>query len=449
VVVIGGGAAGRNASMWLATRGKRVALIEKTALGGECALSRCSLIDFLAHQALNMELFKEYGIEPPTFKQIKDVYIRKRDVILRKIQQETEKSGVEVIYGTAKIIDGNSIRIGNSEISGEYILIATGSRPCVPPVEGIDLKGVYTYKEIIQIDKIPERLVVVGGGTTGASYAYIFQVFGSDVVIIEQQEFLRELDSDIRAILMDEYKRKGIKILENSNLKQIKGGKRVEEVVIQLKDETIELKADGLIFSTGLVPNSELAKGIVDIGRNSEIIVDKMMKTSNETIYAAGDVVGPPYLTPVARLEGLTAAQNIAGKNVTMDYSYIPQNVFAMYNVSYIDESRGNEHEFLFLSGRGDHFILPSREILLCLNRDRIGRLIKLKYDPVSLEIRAIYIVNFSEKSNVQYLAHMMKSGLTLKELANIIEIYPQNDWLPQTARKVCEAYEMGNNRHY
>ena len=342
IVILGGGPAGRLASIRLASAGKQVTLVEHGGIGGQCLHSGCmpvcamNDVARLIHSARELNNLGVIDTVPaPDF----PVLLAKMSEIQQKItsilDEETRAAGVEIIYGKTGRLSGRTAYAGDEDLKAEAIIAATGSRPFVPGIPGIDLPGVFTSKTLPGMKKLPEKIVIIGGSVVAAEFAYIFSTYGCDVTILSRSTFLKETDKNLRSLAIRELA--GVAIRENTTVTSVTGEGRVASVRIPEG----ELEADAVFLAAGLVPNSDVLDG-VEKGLLGEVVVDNRMRTSIADVYACGDVVGPPYLTPVARHQGVVAADNILGIPRTMDYANIPRSISLTHELAYcINESDG------------------------------------------------------------------------------------------------------------
>ena len=335
IVILGGGPAGRLASIRLASAGKRVTLVEHGGIGGQCLHSGCmpvcamNDVARLIHAARELRNLGVVDTVPATDF---PVLLKKMGEIQQKIasilNEETRSAGVDIIYGRTGRLAGGRAFAGNEELKAEAVIAATGSRPFVPQIPGTDLPGVFTSRTLPSMRKLPEKMVIVGGSVVAAEFAYIFSTFGCDVTILSRSTFLKDADKHIRTLAIRELA--GVTIRENTAVTSVGGKGRVESVLTPGG----ELVADAVFLATGLVPNSEVLDGVKK-GPLGEVVVDNRMRTNVPGVYACGDLVGPPYLTPVARHQGIVAADNILGIPRTMEYTNIPRSMNLTHELAY------------------------------------------------------------------------------------------------------------------
>ncbi|WP_292489597.1 NAD(P)/FAD-dependent oxidoreductase [Methanoculleus sp. 10] len=299
IVVIGGGPAGRIGAMRLAQAGKEVRLIEKRKIGGQCLHDRCMTLCALNDVARLVEYArtqKDLGIldsvpavsYPAVKRRMREI----QEKLSTVLDAETRRAGVEIVYGAEGRLEGDRVYIDDEEVRADAVLAATGSRAAIPDIPGTDLFGVYTYQTLPAMEELPRRMIIIGGGVVAAEFAHVFRAFGSGVDIVARHGLLRGLDGKVRSAAMRDLA--GVGIREETAVLGIEGDSRVRSVLLAGGDE---IEADVVLLATGLLPRSESLQGLRK-SPDGAVIVDRQMRTSVEGVYAAGDVIGPPYLTP-------------------------------------------------------------------------------------------------------------------------------------------------------
>jgi dihydrolipoamide dehydrogenase len=341
IVIVGGGPAGRTAAVHLATAGEEVQLVEGEGIGGQCLNYGCMVICALndiartLNENRNLHSLGIFDSTPslhfPTMlRQLRGV----QETIAKILDEETRKAGVEILYGNEARIEGKQLTIGDEHIDADVIVLATGSKPAIPDVPGVTLPGVFNPHTLGRMSELPDRMAVIGGGIMAAEIAYAFEQYGSDVSLIVRSQLLKGLDPKLRNLAIKELD--NVQIYTNTPIVNIDGTTKVQSITIDHLNSTKQIDIDAVFVAAGLVPRTENLTGIKK-GSLKEVVVDRRMRTNIEGIYAAGDVTGPPYLTPISRHEGIVAAENILGHPCEMDYRYIPQfmslkNEFGFFN---------------------------------------------------------------------------------------------------------------------
>ncbi|WP_292392866.1 NAD(P)/FAD-dependent oxidoreductase [Methanoculleus sp. UBA303] len=432
-IVIGGGPAGRIGAMRLAQAGAEVQLIEKHKIGGQCLHDRCMTICALNDVARLVEYArtqKNLGIldsvpavsYPAVKRRMREVQEKLSSVL----DAETRRAGVEIIYGAEGRLSGDRVYVDDEEVRADAVLAATGSRAAVPDIPGNGLSGVYTYQTLHAMDDLPRRMVIVGGGVVAAEFAHIFHAFGSEVQIIARHGLLRDLDDKVRSAALRDLA--GVGIREQSVVTGIEGGGRVRSVLLAGGEE---LTADAVLLATGLVPRSEPLQGLRK-GPGGAVIVDRQMRTSVAGVYAAGDVIGPPYLTPAARREGVVAAENILGHPTVMDYTGIPQAMSLRY-------------DYAFATARADGGCVtlsapaPAGPGSFWDVAGGWAGLAQVRVDPETGRLVGAAAGVPGASTLLSYLGYLMKRGITVGEFDDIVEVHPSTDGVYGLARYAAD----------
>ncbi len=420
IVILGGGPAGRLASIRLASAGEQVTLVEHGGIGGQCLHSGCmpvcALNDVarLIHSARELRGLGVIGSVPvPDFPVLLERMKEIQQKITSVLDEETRSAGVEIIYGRTGRLEGRDVYAGNEKLEAEAIIAATGSRPSVPEVPGIDLPGVFAPRTLSGMGNLPKKMVIIGGSVAAAEFAYIFSTFGCEVTILSRSLFLKESDRHLRALAVKELA--GVTIHENAPVTSIGGTDRVNSVIFPGGD----LEADAVFLAAGLLPNSGMLGGLKK-GPVGEVIVDNRMRTSIPDVYACGDVVGPPYLTPVARHQGIVAADNILGIPRTMAYNNIPRSISLTHELaSCINESEGmGSLAIPGPAGPGSFWSVPTGQTGLA----------KVIFDPESGEISGICAAVPGGGLIAGYMAFLMKKHFSVHDFEEFIEVHPSTD---------------------
>ncbi len=444
IAILGGGPAGRLASIHLASAGKSVCLIEHGGLegiGGQCLHSGCmpvcALNDVARHIHGAREL-RDLGILESVPRVDFCALLREMASVQAKIAKildaETRDAGVEIIYGKSGRLDGKRVFAGDDPIDAEAVIVATGSRPNVPAIPGVSLPGVYTPRSLPRMERIPEDLVLIGGGVVAAEFAYIFSTLGSRVTILSRSGFLKDLDRHIRALALRELA--GVTIRENTPVLEIGGDSGVESV----RTPDCVLETDAVFLAAGIIPNSGMLEG-VQKGPFGEVVIDNRMRTNVDGVYACGDVTGPPYLTPVARHQGIVAADNILGIPRTMDYRNIPRSLSLTHDLAFcINETDGMGSVILpGPAGPGSFWSVPAGTTGIS----------KVIFDPDDGALTGVCAAGPGGGLIAGYMAFLMRKGISVHDFGEFIEVHPSTDGVYGLAKYASSLLRnrRGNDR--
>ena len=418
-IVIGSGPAGRLASIELGKLGKEVTLIEKGHIAGTCLNEGCMVICALTDVTKFIESNNRFNHHGFIKSQVEVSYekitekIKETQKMVRKINQmENENLGNTVIYGEAELKD-EQVSVNGESFDYDNLLIATGARPFIPNIKGSEYG--LTNKDLLNLDDIPENVNIIGGGIIACEIANIYSTLGSEVNVFARSTFLKELDESVKKYLLERII-PDINIFENTSISEIKKDKAITE----------NNEYDGITFiAAGRTPNSELAEGVVELNDDKTIKVNEMMKTNVNNIYAAGDVIGGYQLTPVARMEGITAARNMANYSNKIDYHCIPQTLSLNTEVSFVkNEKYDADNDDLTTiaipgtGGPGNFWNILDLDTGLC----------EIEFDKKNNKITKINSISPSSVSDVAYLSYLMRMDYDLDDYDRFLEIHPSTD---------------------
>ncbi|MBB6063109.1 dihydrolipoamide dehydrogenase [Thermosipho japonicus] len=334
-IVIGGGPGGYVAAIRLSQLGKKVAIVEKEEFGGTCTNKGCIPTKAMLTAS---HLFTEINEKAKKFGILVDNVSYDLSLIMKHMQKSVtmsrkgieflmKKNKIEVFKDKAILKDKNTILLEKSgqEIEGENIILAHGSVPVVfPPFDQIE--GIWTSDDVFKMEKMPESILIIGGGVIGVEFATFFSSFGIDVTIVELAEhILPNEDSDVAEEIKKALKKNKVKIIEGEKVEGVE--KKGEKYIAKVAGKEIEVEK--VLLAVGRRPNiSEDIKGLgIEIERG--VKTDKRMRTNIDNIYAIGDIRGQIMLAHVAMYEGIVAAHNIAGEEIEMDYRAVPSIIFS------------------------------------------------------------------------------------------------------------------------
>ena len=418
-IVIGSGPAGRLASLELGKLGKDVTLIEKNHIAGTClnegCMVVCALTDITKYIDLNKR-FNDYGFVKSqieiSYEKIVEKIVETQKMLRELNQMENESVGNNVVYGEASI-ENDHVRVNGESLEYDNLLIATGARPFIPDIKGSEYG--LTNKDILKLDEVPEKLNIIGGGIIACEIANIYSTLGSEVTILARSTFLKEINETTKKYILKKMIPE-VNVVENVNVTEISKDK-------VLTDNSDELEGTAF-FATGRTPNSEIAKDIVELNNDNTIKVDEMMKTSAENIYAAGDVTGGYQLTPVARMEGITA-RNMAGYLNKISYNCIPQSLSLNTEVSFVENEKSqccdeDKATIAMPAIAGPHAFWH------ILTGDT--GYAEIEFDKKNNKINKINSISPSSVSDVAYLSYLMRMDYNLDDYGNFLEIHPSTD---------------------
>jgi len=339
--VIGAGSGGVRASRIAASLGARVAVAEERYLGGTCVNVGCIPKKLFYYASDFGEGFDDaagfgWTSEPRSHNWKKLIENKDREIArLNGVYERLLKdSGVTILDGRAQLLDAHTVAINGMRYRARYILVATGSWPVMPATPGIE--HAISSNEAFHLDAMPQRAVLVGGGYIAVEFAGIFHGLGAHVTLVHRGPLpLTGFDYDLRAVLADEMRKRGVNLRLNRTVE------RIEKTAMGIRATLMNgdtLDADLIMYATGRRPNTRgfgLENAGVEVNSTGAVAVDEYSRTSVENIYAIGDCTDRIMLTPVAIAEGNAVAQTLFGpRPMKIDYQNVPSTVFSHPNVS-------------------------------------------------------------------------------------------------------------------
>ena len=343
VAVIGGGPGGYVAALKAAMLGAEVTVIEKNKVGGTCLNVGCIPTKALLASSDVLRTVKEaksFGINvegdiKPDFEAIIARKQKVTDELVAGIEFLFDKRGVKKINGFGKLIDKNTIEVTKEdgsveEVKADKIILANGSIPTVFPFMPYNGKNVITSDEVLSLDKLPESMVIIGGGVIGSEIGQFYSTLGTKVTIVEVlPQILGRMDSDGAKALTRQFKKDKIKVMCNVATDSFEVSE--DNVKLNLNNGK-SIEAEIVLLCTGRKPNlanSGVAEAGVKMTDRGFVEVNEYMETNLEGVYAIGDIIPGAMLAHVASAEGMVAAENaVKGNSETVNYKSIPSCVY-------------------------------------------------------------------------------------------------------------------------
>jgi glutathione reductase (NADPH) len=426
--VIGAGSGGVRAARMAAGYGAKVAIAEELYAGGTCVNVGCipkKLYAFAAHYRADFEDSKGFGWELPAQKFDWNLLrSNKTREILRLngiYENLLAQSGVQFHKNKAVIRDAHNIEVNGQLIKTKHILIATGAWPYVPDFPGKEL--VITSNEIFDLEKLPQRLVIVGAGYIAVEFASIFAGLGSRTSLIYRGDMpLKEFDEGIRQHFCKEAS-KHFTMMARTNVVAVTKGQNVLTVTL---DNGTKLEAEVVLFATGRKPNTTgigLENVNVELAESGGIVVDQNFQSSEPSIFAVGDVVGGIALTPVALAEGMYVANYLFGdKTRGMSYQNVPTAVFSHPNIATVGltEKQVKDQGIAY-----SVFESNFRHLRHTLSGRDERTYMKVIVESANDRVLGMHMLGTDAGEIIQGFAAAMQCGLTKKLLDSTIGIHP------------------------
>ena len=334
LVVVGAGSGGVRAARIAANYGAKVAILESVKVGGTCVLRGCvpkKLLVYGSHVSQDIKSAEGYGWSFEGVSHDWGALIKAKNNELDRLNKVylglLEK--VDIFNGFGTLSNKNQVLVNNNIIKAKNILFAVGGKPFMPEIPGIEL--CINSDQALDLNSIPNKLIINGGGYIALEFAGIFNALGSEVTLIYRgKNILRGFDTDISKLIREEYKKQNIQMFTETEITKI------EKVNTNLKVSLSNgnyIESNQVLMATGRLPNTKglnLTEIGIKTGSTGEIIVNEENRTNIDNIFAIGDVTNKINLTPVAIAEGNALADNLfGGKKRLIDYNNIPSAVFS------------------------------------------------------------------------------------------------------------------------
>jgi mercuric reductase len=430
LIVLGAGSAARDAAGKASREhGARVALVERTRWGGSCPNVACRPTKAYLVAAELMHDVRDHaaerGIDLPSpsidlarTRAWKDSLIRQQESWVELLQG----AGYGVYPGEATFVDSTTIRVGDEVLTADKILIATGGRTAVPPIPGIEDVHWIDHITALELEQVPDSLLVVGGGPVGLEFAQIFARFGSRVTVVNHgSQIAARADADaaeqLRLALEDE----GIEIVLDTGVDSFSRNGTLVEALVQGRTITVS----HVLLASGRTPNVEelgLDGTGVKVTRGG-IVVDEHQRTSVAGIWAAGDVAAGPMFTPAAQYQARIAIDDMFGDGSrTADYSVLPTAIFTDPELGGVGltEAEASEQGF-----RVDVVRHPLRSVTRSQYFGAKYGLYKIVFDTSSRRVLGVHVVSRGASDIVGSLAVALQLGAKVDDLASVHHVYP------------------------
>jgi pyruvate/2-oxoglutarate dehydrogenase complex dihydrolipoamide dehydrogenase (E3) component len=437
LVVIGSGSAGLVSSYIAAAVKAKVTLIEKHKMGGDCLNTGCVPSKAIIRSAKFMSHIsrsQEFGIKKADAEfEFAEVMERVQRVIAKIEPHDSVERytglGVDVIEGEARIVSPWSVEVNGQTITTRNIIVATGARPFIPPIEGIETVQYYTSDNLWEMRQQPRKLVVMGGGPIGTELTQAFARLGTEVTQVEMAAriLLRE-DPEVSELVKNKLETEGVKVLVNHMARQIIQKEGRDYLVAEHQGQDVEIEFDSLIVAVGRAAHSS-GFGLEELGvrlnPNRTIEVNEYLQTSIPTIYACGDVAGPYQFTHVGAHQAWFASVNsLFGpfKRFKVDYSVIPWATFSEPEVARVglNELEAGEQNVEYEVTR-----YGIDDLDRAIADSEAHGFVKVLTLPGKDKILGVTIVGEHAGDLIAEYVLAMKHGLGLNKILGTIHIYP------------------------
>ncbi|MDQ3689534.1 MAG: NAD(P)/FAD-dependent oxidoreductase, partial [Chloroflexota bacterium] len=440
LLILGSGSTAFAAAIRATDLGARVAMVERRTLGGTCANRGClpskNLIEAarIVHEAAHP---RYAGLTPAAIGVDFGALIAQKDDVVRQYRAKKYASvadglaNLELLEGDAAFVDPHTVRVGDRHVSGDRVLVATGSRPAIPPIPGLDLVP-YLTSDLLDADdtdrlaELPESLIVLGGGYVAVELAQMFARLGSRVTVVARSGLLSGYEPELGRTLAEAFEAEGIQVLGAANLSQVRGDARSMELVLGETDHAGVVQANRLLVATGRTPNTETL-GLEQAGIAADaagfVTVDAQLRTSQPHVWAAGDVIGGQHgshmATPVGARQGRIVADNaFAAAKRVFDGSVIPRAIFTDPPIAVVglSEAEATRRHVPAVSATTPLEYVPRAGAV-----HRTSGLVKIIASTIDERVLGVHVIGESAPEVIHEAAMAMRFGAKLADFVDLI----------------------------
>jgi mercuric reductase len=427
LLIIGGGSAAFAAAIRASNIGARVAIVERNTVGGTCVNVGCIPSKNLLAAG---ETYRQAGHHPFAGVEtrqggvdVKSLIGMKGEVVAMLSKEKyldlAELYGFEIIRGQARFVSPDAIEVDRKEIIAGHFVIATGSAPWAPPIEGLDEAGYLTSTTAMELKELPESLVVIGGNYIGLEMGQLFSSLGTKVAIVEALERIAPLEEpEISEWMTEILTEEGIEIATSAKVVRIEGGER-KTVVAEFEGSERKFEADEVLVATGRRPvldGLDLERAGIDVTDRGMLVLDDELRTTNPKVFAAGDVTGAPQFVYVAGAQGTLVADNaIRGAHRKMDYLALPRVTFTNPNIAAVGLTDQQAQE----QGLCECRVIELKHVpRAVVNLDTRGA-IKIVADSQTGKVLGVHAIGANAGDIILAGVYAVKFGLTVQDLAD------------------------------
>lgn len=440
IVIIGGGPGGYEAALVAAKNGANVTLVERQGLGGNAVLTdvvpsktviataewrtfadRAPHLGIRNKRNLGTSEFPELAVDMAAVNERVHELVAKQSA---DIATRLADSGVEVVAGGGRLLSPTVVDVAGEQIEADAILLATGARPRTLATAQPDGERILTWTQLYDLTELPEHLIVVGSGVTGAEFAGAYHLLGCDVTLISTGDHvLASEDPEAAALIHEVFASRGMNVMSRSRAQAVEntgGGVRVT-----LTDGRV-IEGSHCLMAVGSVPNTQdlgLADAGVELDERGYIRVDRVSRTSAAGVYAAGDVTGVLPLASVAATQGRVAMAHILGDAVKpLDLNTVAANVFTVPEIATVGATEAE------LKERGIYYQVSRLDLALNPRAKMLGidvGFVKIFGHTVTGQILGAVMVGARAGEHIFPLALAVSHHLTVDDIANTFTVYP------------------------
>lgn len=435
LIVLGGGMAGLPVALKSAHHGLETALVEQNLLGGTCLNRGCIPTKTMIRSAEVANLARradEFGIEIDNeVRTDMDAVVERQQRVVESIRKGAysnveDADGLDLIEGRGVFKSPTELSVGDRTLTADRIVLNTGTRPVEPPIDGLDEVDTLDSTSALEVTKLPEHLAVIGGGYVGCEFAQMYARFGADVTVFQRGDrLLPAEDPDVSEVIENAFKSEGIGVRTGMAVEELESTASGTRVIVS-DDDTDDITVSHVLVAAGRRANTDginIEDAGVELDDRGFVEVDERFQTSADSVYAVGDVSGPPMFTHSARDDAdLLYRHLVHGEEIDATDRIVPHAVFTDPQVGHVGltEREAEKQGYEVAVGQSDYAEQGKPKAL-----GETEGFVKLVTDADTGELLGGHIVGEQGAEIVHELALAMELGATAEDVADTIHIHP------------------------
>ncbi len=452
IIVIGAGPGGYVAAIKSAKMGFKTAIVEERRVGGTCLNRGCIPTKAMLHASSLYRELKEserfgifssnIGFEYGKIMEYKTDTVNK---LCQGVEQLLKSNKVTLIQGKAVLEKDRTVTVtsdSNTEIyKADKIVLATGSKPSLLPIPGIDSEGVMTSDDLFNLTEAPESLVIIGGGVIGVEFASIFSSLGTKVTILEAlPNILGNIDKDITQNLKLILKKRGVDIHTSVKVQKIEKSGNELICTYTEKEKDIEIKGQYVLCAAGRIPNTDglFGEGVSISTERGRVITDEGFKTDIDGVYAIGDLIKGMQLAHLASAQGICLIEELAGHERSIDLSIVPSCIYTEPEIAVVGMSEAEAKE-KGISIKTGKFIMTANSKSVISQEER--GFIKIIADEKTKEVLGAHMMCARATDMIGEFGNAIANRLTVPQLLKAMRAHPTyNEGVGEALEEVFDA---------
>ncbi|WP_373892955.1 mercury(II) reductase [Virgibacillus sp. CBA3643] len=434
LLIIGSGGAAFSAAIKSIEHGARVGIIERGTVGGTCVNIGCVPSKTLLRAGEINHFSKANpftGLQTAAGEVDLASLVNQKDELVSDLRKQKyidliDEYGIDLIKGETKFVDENTVEVNGEKLSARRFLIATGASPSIPTISGLEEVDYLTSTTLLELKKAPKRLTIIGTGYIGLELGQLFHNLGSEVTLIQRSDrLLKGYDTEISEAVERALIEQGMNLIKEVTYERVEQVGEIKKVNITVDGKNKVVESEHLLVAAGRKPNTDslnLSAAGIEVGKRNEVLINEYARTSNEMIYAAGDVTLGPQFVYVAAYEGGVVADNaIGGLNKKLDLSVVTAVTFINPSIATVGltEEEAKEQGYEVKTS-----VLSLDSVPRALVNHETTGVFKIVADTKTLKVLGVHIVS-ENAGDVIYAATLaVKFGLTVEDLKDSLAPY-------------------------